>query len=243
MSEPRWLAHARGYIGLAEIHGPRHNSQILKWWKLNKLPFTDDETPWCQGFVGGVFEELGIRSTRAGTARSNLKWGVGLKKPAVGAVVVFSRGPTQGHVGFVVGKDRNGNIMVLGGNQGDAVNIKPFSTSRVLGYRWPSGEPLPDSYDLPLVSSNGQVSTRESFVGQTDGEEASNDFETLDNATWDDEPPKTFWQKAKNWFLGGGFASAGIGTSWFSGVEPITIAMILGFILLIVIILLITKRI
>jgi hypothetical protein len=62
--------------------------------------------------------------------------------------------------GFVTGKDQYGNVMVLGGNQGDAVNIKPFDTGRVTGYRWPAGVPIPGQ-SLQTVTSDGKVSTNE----------------------------------------------------------------------------------
>ena len=55
---------------------------------------------------------------------------------------MFSR-EGGGHVGFVVGRDATGNIMVLGGNQSDAVNVRAFPASRVTGYRWPTGVPAP----------------------------------------------------------------------------------------------------
>ena len=39
-----------------------------------------------------------------------------------------------GHVGFYAGEEGN-NVLVLGGNQSDAVNIRPFPWNRVLGIR------------------------------------------------------------------------------------------------------------
>lgn len=48
---------------------------------------------------------------------------------------------------------------MLGGNQGDMVSIKPFSTDRVKGYRWPSVYPYPERFNLPVISSDGRVST------------------------------------------------------------------------------------
>ena len=59
-----------------------------------------------------------------------------------------------------IGQDKAGNLMVLGGNQGDQVNIKPFSTSRVVGYRWPAGFDLTGA-PLETVQSDGKVSTNE----------------------------------------------------------------------------------
>ena len=168
--EPVWLKVARSYLGLREYRGNRHNSKILEWWTKIRMPFTDDETPWCAGYVGGVLEECGIRSTRSAGARSYLwqNWGRRLKGPAVGAVVVFWRGKksgSKGHVGFVVGRDRRGNLMVLGGNQGNAVTIKPFDTGRVLSYHWPAGHRVHERHvgfaALPVVNSNGKLSTNE----------------------------------------------------------------------------------
>lgn len=157
--EPRWLAFARRYCGLREIKGRNHAPEILAMWKVLGLPFADDETPWCAGFAGFVLESVGIASTRSGMARSYERWGVKLEKPAVGALVTFKRAG-GGHVGFVTGRDAAGNIMVLGANQADAVNIKPFAASRVTGYWWPKGEPLPEGA-LPTVQSDGQLSTNE----------------------------------------------------------------------------------
>ena len=164
---PKWLRMAASYLGLVEYRGSKHNPKIIEWWSKIRAPFTDDETPWCAGFVGGVLEECGIVSSRSASARSFLNWGVEIDGPCVGCIVVFWRGSPKGwsgHVGFVVGRDINGNLMVLGGNQGDAVNIKPFSQSRVLGYRWPKSEKLPlriGKGQLPVVKSDGKLSTNE----------------------------------------------------------------------------------
>lgn len=165
MTEPRWLELARAYIGTREIKGPRHEPLILKWWAAINAPFRDDETPWCGAFVGGVLAEAGLPLVSGGaSARAWLKLPVKIDRPAVGCVVVFWRGsPTggNGHVGFVVGQDRAGNLMVLGGNQGDEVNIKPFDRARVLGYRWPSSWPTADRFDLPVLRSDSAVSMNE----------------------------------------------------------------------------------
>ncbi|PLW77078.1 hypothetical protein C0081_12070 [Cohaesibacter celericrescens] len=167
--EPIWLQVGRSYLGLREYKGNRHNPKILEWWQLIRMPFTDDETAWCAGFVGGVLEECGIRSTRSAGAKSYYwqGWGQGLDGPAVGAVVVFwrkTRNGKYGHVGIVVGRDQHGNLMVLGGNQGDAVTIKPFSTDRVVSYHYPAGVEVYGKVGfeyLPVVNSNGVVSRNE----------------------------------------------------------------------------------
>lgn len=159
-----WIAEARKYVGVREIVGKKHSPIVVGFWESIKASFRDDETPWCAGFVGAVLERSGFKSTRSAAARSYNTYGVQLTRPAYGCIVVFWRGsPTgfSGHVGFVVGQDANGNLMVLGGNQGNQVSIIPFSRSRVLSYRWPSIAPAELRYNLPQLQSNGKLSTDE----------------------------------------------------------------------------------
>jgi uncharacterized protein (TIGR02594 family) len=140
MTDPVWLTIARKYTGQKEVAGAKHNPLILRWWTAIRAPFTDDETPWCAAFVGGVLEEAGIRSTRSARARSYEKWGVPLRSPALGAICVFSRpgSKTAGHVGFYVGEDKN-HYFILGGNQGDNVNVVKIAKSRFVTARFPPG--------------------------------------------------------------------------------------------------------
>jgi uncharacterized protein (TIGR02594 family) len=166
MTEPFWLQKAKSYLGTFEVHGPKTSPTILKWWQRIGASFRDDETPWCAAFVGGVLEESGIKSTKSAAARSYLKWGTQLPRPALGAIAVFWRGTPiakSGHVGFLVGRDEKGNLLVLGGNQGDAVTIKPFAKDRLLAYTWPTLYKLPDMGDmyLPLISASLPLSTNE----------------------------------------------------------------------------------
>jgi uncharacterized protein (TIGR02594 family) len=166
MAEPVWLAKARTYLGLREVPGKNHNPKILDWWRLCRLAFTDDETPWCAGFVGGILEECGIRSTRSGAARSYAgnKDFVKLPKAAAGAIMVHWRGSPkgyQGHVNFVAGKTAGGTLVCIGGNQNDTVSAAPYSEARLIGYYWPRSIPLPTDYKLPVVASNGQPVTSE----------------------------------------------------------------------------------
>ena len=168
MNIPFWLTKALRYRGTREIPGRAHNPLILNWWKkIKQGGIKDDETAWCAAFVGGVLEECNIHSSRSAGARSYLNWGTTLALPAVGAVVTFWRGSPdswKGHVGFLVGKDQIGNLMILGGNQGDSVSIKPFAKQRVLAYSWPESVDLPPEMGidkLPIVCSDGRISTNE----------------------------------------------------------------------------------
>ena len=147
--EPPWIRIARGYIGIQEIPGIENNPQVLKWWKLIRLNYQNDEIPWCAAYVGGVLEEAGIESTRSGRARSYESWGQACK-PTLGAIAVFRR-EGGGHVGFVIGVDASGNLMILGGNQGDAVRISSFPRANLITTRWPKGYAVPEDAPLPQL--------------------------------------------------------------------------------------------
>ncbi len=181
MQELAWIKEATKYIGLKEdTSRVKHNQTIL--YMLSKMGgysgeskawWAEDETAWCGLFVGFCLGESGryvVKEwyrARAWESQTMTK----LSEPAYGCIVTFTR-EGGGHVGFVVGKDKNGNLVVLGGNQSNMVSIAPFSTSRVTGYYWPSlcntkdktsilSAPLAARYDLPTLNSDGRVSTNE----------------------------------------------------------------------------------
>lgn len=136
-TDPQWLAIARPLIGLHEIAGTEHSPEILGMWRaIKRSGIQSDEVPWCAAFVGACLERAGIRSSRFESAASYLTWGMRLDGPCHGCIVIFSRNG-GGHVGFVVGLDPDGRLLVLGGNQGDEVSVKAFPRDRVTGYRWP----------------------------------------------------------------------------------------------------------
>lgn len=171
MSELKWISLAKSLIGITEKVGKKHNPVILRMWEtgFNAIGqqnwVVNDETPWCGAFVAHVLAKSGLSNHIPKQFPRALSWskvGTELKEPAYGCVVVFSRNG-GGHVGFCLGKDGFGNIMVLGGNQGNAVNIKPFKTDRVVAYRWCGTQKYPAQhrYEMPLLASNGRVSTNE----------------------------------------------------------------------------------
>ena len=75
-----------------------------------------------------------------------------MEEPKYGCIVVFSRPPSprSGHVAFFVRTEGRGSSQkhyVLGGNQRNAVNVRPYPASRVLGFRWPHEAPGSASYE------------------------------------------------------------------------------------------------
>jgi cell wall-associated NlpC family hydrolase len=71
-------------------------------------------------------------------ARSFLYWGESVEPELIqrGDLVVFPRGNSgwQGHVGFFV-EERNGQWVILGGNQNNEVRYDLYSPRRALGIR------------------------------------------------------------------------------------------------------------
>lgn len=166
-TELPWIASARKYLGLKEIVGPKHNPTILGWLKKLKSWWMEDETPWCGTFVAAMLLENDRFVIKEWfRARSWATSGTKLSRPAYGCIVVFSR-TGGGHVGFVVGTDEKGNLMVLGGNQANSVSIAAFPKTRVLAYVWPSfkdGTPShPDAsrYTLPQFKGSQPLSKTE----------------------------------------------------------------------------------
>lgn len=134
---PPWLVDAERCIGLKEVPGAMTEPHIEKWLVDLKAWWTGDEVPWCGTFVAAMLKPHGIALPQHWyRAKGWLDWGQHLDQPEVGCVVVFER-QGGGHVGFVTGRDSKGQLVVLGGNQGNEVNERSFPKERVIGYRWP----------------------------------------------------------------------------------------------------------
>ena len=138
---PVWVIKALAHIDVQEVQGAKSNPIIKGFYRdVGHDHVEYDEVPWCAAFVGSVLERSKISSTKSLLARSYLSWGRALKSPKFGAIAVFKRGRNrqQGHVGFVMGSDRD-FIFLLGGNQNNKVNVKAYKKSNLLDLRWPVG--------------------------------------------------------------------------------------------------------
>ena len=130
---------ARGYIGTTEDPGPANNPTVMKMYASVGHDWVEhDSVAWCAAFVGHCLETAGIRSTRKLTARSYLDWGVpvDIAEAQPGDIGVIPRGSSswQGHV-FFIDRIEGAWVWGLGGNQSDAVNVKRYPVSKLLGVR------------------------------------------------------------------------------------------------------------
>jgi uncharacterized protein (TIGR02594 family) len=130
---------ARSYIGTTEGPGPADNPIIMEMYASIGHDWVEhDSVAWCAAFVGHCLEMAGIKSTRKLTARSYLDWGVPIDVADAqqGDIGVIPRGSSswQGHV-FFIDRIEGAWVWGLGGNQDDAVNVKRYPVSKLLGVR------------------------------------------------------------------------------------------------------------
>jgi uncharacterized protein (TIGR02594 family) len=138
---------AERFIGVKEIFGVASNPMILSMLKLDEQWPTADEVPWCSAFVNYICWLLRLPRSKSLSARSWLLVGssASVEGAEVGSdIVILKRGKGEqpgpevikapGHVGFFAGIEGD-QILVLGGNQGDAVNVSRFNKDLVLGIR------------------------------------------------------------------------------------------------------------
>ncbi len=162
--EPRWLQRARQDIGQKETLGPNDSPWIRRMlaklgatWLLGQ--------PWCGGAMATWIRDCGLPIPKHWyRAKDWLNWGVMLDRPIPGCIVVFGR-DGGGHVGICVGQAAEtgdgAGLLILGGNQGDEVNVRSFQRARALGYRWPMGEPVPAPRHWALEVGIAQRTTGE----------------------------------------------------------------------------------
>ena len=128
---PRVILEAMKFYGLREVKGKAHNPIILDWAKeiggAVEGFYKEDETPWCGLFMAVVLKRAGFTPPQGFNALRALEyatWGNPSALASLGDIVVLKRAG-GGHVGLYVGHDSK-HFHILGGNQGDAVNVQKF---------------------------------------------------------------------------------------------------------------------
>jgi uncharacterized protein (TIGR02594 family) len=140
MDQPKWLSEAWRELGQREVSGAGDNPRVMALYRdAGHAEIQHDETAWCAAFAGACLARAGLKGSGSLMARSYLNWGEDAHEPRTGAIAVLSRAgdPASGHVGFLLGETDN-NVILLGGNQGDAVSVAAFPRARLLGLRWPA---------------------------------------------------------------------------------------------------------
>lgn len=156
-----WISYGNQMLGL---HEKRNYANLVKWFKGIVPDWADPrEIAWCGAFVAVCFKKWKPEIEVPENILGARQWGNFGEKctPQRGAVLTFWRGTRsgwQGHVGFMMGQDRD-TYHVLGGNQSDAVTIAKLSKTRLLESRWPTG--FKQTNDDAYGTLAGTISTNE----------------------------------------------------------------------------------
>lgn len=138
-AELPWITEVKKVWGLHEIND---HAKLSQWLRSDGKTLGDPKMlPWCGDLAETAIKNVLPNEPFPGALGRNPYWARNwlllgdATDPVYGSVVVFSRGK-GGHVGFLVGEDAT-DFYVLGGNQGNAVNVVRITKQRLLGTRWP----------------------------------------------------------------------------------------------------------
>lgn len=134
------LGTAESFLGRRE-NDREDNAALQALFKTANIKLDPAKMAWCAAFVNAVLNSKGLPTSGSMAASSFKNYGTATNAPEKGDIVVLkpqARGAT-GHVGFFEGFDANGNVRVLGGNQGKdgAVSKASFKRSDVVSFRRP----------------------------------------------------------------------------------------------------------
>lgn len=159
---PKMVAEGLKLYGVTEVLGAKNNPEIMSWDDVAPIAgFNADSVPWCGYFMAIVARRAGY--TPPDKPLWALNWnqfGVDGGQPELGDVLTFVR-PGGGHVALYIAEDQFA-YHVLGGNQGDQVNITRIEKTRMNRVRQPiykiGKSPL---WTARLVEASGKLSTNE----------------------------------------------------------------------------------
>lgn len=138
-----WFEEAKRLVGLAE--DPRSgasNPDVVALAEIvDEIDYKSDDIPWCGLFVAHCISLSLPDEPIPNNPLGARNWGgFGVQcTPQIGSIMTFWRGKRtgwKGHVGFFAGEE-SGHFLVLGGNQGNAVNVARYPKERFLESRWP----------------------------------------------------------------------------------------------------------
>lgn len=165
---PRLLLEALKLYGVKELGGVGNNPDIIAWgaeiggWIADF--YKQDEIPWCGLFIAVCAKRAGYPFTqKALSAKEWVNWGAPVlgNDPMLGDVVIFTR-KQGGHVGLYVGEDYEA-YHVLGGNQGDEVNVARINKGRFFACkRTPFAVGQPKNIRKVYLTPSGKLSEDES---------------------------------------------------------------------------------
>lgn len=136
------IDYALTFYGVKELSGKNSNNPIILGFAKGLVNwYVNDEIAWCSLLVNYIESSVGNEYSGSLLARSWEEIGEETYMPELGDIVVLWRKSPDsiyGHVGYFINFSEDGKyVNILGGNQGNAINIKPYPIERVLSYRKP----------------------------------------------------------------------------------------------------------
>lgn len=138
---PPWMAEMHRRMGLHEV---RDKSKLIEFLKIGKFLGDPSRLPWCGDMVEScIAKVLPAEPLPANPffAQAWKTFGIDAKAPLVGAVGVIKWSASSGHVGFVAGVE-GGKVVLLGGNQSNAITLASFPREKFIAFRWPKTFPI-----------------------------------------------------------------------------------------------------
>lgn len=131
------IMKALNYYGTNEMKAGKLNPIVDRMLDLHRDKNIDDNWAWCGAFMAYLISECSLSYSTSLSARHYLKIGDVVQKPIVGDLVIFWRESPdswKGHVGLYIGMNGD-EILTLGGNQNNQVNITGYHSNKLLGFR------------------------------------------------------------------------------------------------------------
>lgn len=138
---PPWMAEMHRRMGLHEV---QHKASLTEFLKIGRFLGDPASLPWC----GDAVESCLAKVLPAEPLPSNPFWaqgwasfGIDVKSPLVGSIGVIRWSAKSGHVGFVAGVEGS-KVVLLGGNQSNAITLASFPRDKFIAFRWPKTYPI-----------------------------------------------------------------------------------------------------
>lgn len=136
LKAPDYVKIALKEVGIYEIVGKLHSARILEYHATTAGKYTEDEVSWCGSFISWVMKQAGINHGLKTPERAKdwSNFGYAVNEPTTGSIAIKSR-VGGGHVCIVIGKQKDGKLLCVGGNQNNEVNIHAYDKSVFESFR------------------------------------------------------------------------------------------------------------
>ena len=159
----RPVDYALKEYGTREVPGQADNPRIMEYARdIGATWVTSDEIPWCAVFVQWCLKQANDNYSYMADALYFENYGLPTAAPEVGAIALFQNttpGKAYCHVAFYVANDEHG-IYVLGGNQGNQVNIIQLPYADLVCYRNIGIQKAPDDPSFRYNTSTGKLNPK-----------------------------------------------------------------------------------